>query len=213
MARTKTASSARFAVEILAVVLVARTSNAFGLGRTAAPARTTCLTAGPFEFLRGQGGSEFVKVGGKDDQPAFGPPVILLGGFPVTIADEELSDMVSDTAAQAWKQGLSVVRVKGAMFDQTLAEALVDAVGTSGVRCASGIEPGLETPVILFSGISNGDIKEISRLLLSELFAETGQRAAIAKAVPPAMGKEIRQLFDEIGGDHRDALAQATARR
>ncbi len=68
-----------------------------------------------------------------------------------------------------------------------------------------------DTPVVLFSGLSNNDIRVLARVLVGSLFASRGRKAAVAKAVPPAMRKSMLQLFEEIARDHEEAISKARA--
>ena len=48
----------------------------------------------------------------------------------------------------------------------------------------------------------------VYNLLGDEIYQETGGQAVVAcaKAVPNAMAKPLRQVLDEIAGDHQDAM-------
>ena len=69
------------------------------------------------------------------------------------------------------------------------------------------------SPVALFSGFSNSEMMESFNILGQEVFREAmstqgkGQYLACATAVPNAMNKPLRQVLDEISGDHADAMA------
>ena len=63
-------------------------------------------------------------------------------------------------------------------------------------------------PIVYFSGMPNGDVKAAAAAIIGRVFEETGQRAGLAKAVPPAMEKLLGDLLGEIEGDHQDALAR-----
>ena len=118
--------------------------------------------------------------------------------------------MVADSAPRAWKSGLSVRRLEEGWLDRPIASVLAEAAAAAATSSNDETPSSpRRTPVIYFSGVSNEDIRGISRLVASELFAETGQRAAVAKAVPPAMGRSTRQIFDEVSGDHEEALLRA----
>ena len=69
---------------------------------------------------------------------------------------------------------------------------------------------GQEPPIVvtLFSGFSNEDMLAAYRIISSEIYQEAQLEAACAKAVPNAMEKPLRQVLEEIGGDHRDAMQQ-----
>jgi len=183
--------------------------------------RSSGVLWGLADFLQGRGG-EFIKMGGKEDAGAFGPPVVLLGGFPLTMATDEFADMVSDAAPKAWKRGLAVHRITSEGLDLSVGE-LLDHAATTGTSSSGsstngqnqnsamgGAEEVWDVPVLYFSGVDNDDIRCVSKLIISELYAETGQRAATAKAVPPAVGKVAREMFEEIRRDHTEAMAKLT---
>jgi hypothetical protein len=64
-------------------------------------------------------------------------------------------------------------------------------------------------PVLYFSGFRNQEMMNVYNILGKEIYEETGgqSNAACAKAVPNAMQKPLRQVFDEICGDHSNAIA------
>ena len=203
------------------VVTFNRTIDAFQLAPrslSTKPRRSSGVLSGLADFLQGRGG-EFVKMGGKEDAGAFGPPVVLLGGFPSSMATDEFADMVADAAPKAWQRGLKVHRVTSQGLDLSVGELLdlAATAGTSGRSSASsqnqfivtsGEEEVWDVPVLYFSGVEIDDFRSVSKLIFSELFAETGQRAAMAKAVPPAVGKVAKQMFEEIRRDHTEAMAK-----
>jgi len=163
-----------------------------------------------------------VKMGGKQDVVSFGPPVVLLGGFPLSMETDEFADMVADAAPQAWQRGLVVHRVTangldltvGELLNHTAAAAVKPRSDSSQRANKNGLLGGdvavWDVPVLFFSGIENDDIRSISKLIIAELFEETGQRAAMAKAVPPAIHKLAGQMFEEIRRDHTEAMAKLT---
>jgi len=64
--------------------------------------------------------------------------------------------------------------------------------------------------VLLFSGFTNAEMLATYNILGPELYQETGRPVACAKAVPNALRKPLRQVLDEIAGDHRDAMTMDT---
>jgi hypothetical protein len=103
----------------------------------------------------------------------------------------------------------------------TVKEALEQVVKegnrSDGSSSESGVVGGVEIPsqqqspcpVIYFSGISNAEMMATYRIISGEIYEETGgaANAACAKAVPPAMDKPLRQVIEEITGDHLDAIS------
>ena len=89
----------------------------------------------------------------------------------------------------------------------------VDAGGNSSASQFSlSTDAGMlaaSCPVILFSGFVHAEMMTVYNLLGQQIYEETGgQRvAACAKAVPIAMQKPLRQVLDEITGDHLDAIS------
>jgi len=198
-------------------MLLVGTSNGFHMGKGCALyPRSINIRFGLGDLFHGrqsndEEGAKFVKIGGAEDENAFGPPVLLLGGFPKTIETAEVRDMVSDEAPLVWQRGLAVVRVTPAMLDQTLQDVLEETAAKKKTTQLDAAEKDAQewgVPVIFFSGMGNGAVRRVSRLVLGELYAENGQRGAVARAVPPAMEKSCGQLFGEIVDDHRDILAK-----
>ena len=64
------------------------------------------------------------------------------------------------------------------------------------------------TPILLFSGISNQEMMKCYNIIAKEIYEETQgmANAACAKVVKPALGKSFRELMEEISGDHADAM-------
>jgi hypothetical protein len=75
------------------------------------------------------------------------------------------------------------------------------------------------TPVLFFSGFRNDEMMNVYNILGQEIFQEMltatssvsplprPPPAACAMAVPKAMNKPLRQVLEEISGDHQDAIA------
>ena len=103
-----------------------------------------------------------------------------------------------------------------------------DAFGTIQAAAAStGIistpqEPASSSsrmPLLFFSGFHNDEMMNVYNIVGGEIYQEmmstsTGTSlsssqpppAACAKAVPNAMNKPLRQVLEEIAGDHQDAM-------
>ncbi len=78
-----------------------------------------------------------------------------------------------------------------------------------------GISSG--SPVVIFSGFSNTEMMESYNILGSQVYQETtasngtGEYLACATAVPNAMNKPLRQVLEEISGDHAEAMSSQDA--
>ena len=120
-------------------------------------------------------------------------------------------DMVSDGAPQASKQGVIIASVTindEKLLDMPLSDALEQVV--KGVDTST--TPALDQtkcPVMFFSGFRNDEMMETYNIVGKEIYEETGGSLtpACAKAVKNAMGKPLRQVLDEISGDHEDAMS------
>mmetsp|Transcript_29780 Transcript_29780/g.65993 ORF Transcript_29780/g.65993 Transcript_29780/m.65993 type:complete len:246 (-) Transcript_29780:82-819(-) len=194
-------------------------SRASGITSAASTAATQ-LQMGLLEnlglFLNKREG-DFVKLESSLD--TFGPgPVILLYGCPSGVTDDELKDMIKDGAPEASKAssvGVICRRIDSgddSLLDMSVGEALENIVQgkTAADAANTSEEPQIQPPcpVIYFSGISNEEMMATYRIISSEIYEETGgtANAACAKAVPPAMEKSLRQVIEEITGDHLDAI-------
>ena len=160
-------------------------------------------------FLKDRDG-DFVKLDAS--AVAFGPgPLLIAYGIPDGIDDEEIQDMISDGAPRAAKTGCKVCRVSeqdGNVLDLSLEEALQGLTSGSLVASSGTNAKILNVPVLFFSGFQNEDMLAVYNILGREIYEETGGQsaAACAKAVPNAMGKPLRQVLEEISGDHKDAM-------
>ena len=197
--------------------------------RTHGPSSTQ-LQMGLLDRFLGKREGDFVKLESSLD--TFGPgPAILLYGCPAGVTDDELRDMIEDGAPDATTKAsggvicrrLGVDATSTSLLDMTVKEALERVVkeGNESEGSSSesgGVVSGVEIPsqqqqppcpVIYFSGISNAEMMATYRIISSEIYEETGgaANAACAKAVPPAMDKPLRQVIEEITGDHLDAIS------
>jgi len=182
--------------------------------------KSTYLKMGLFEdigsFLTNRG-DDFTKLDAMDD--AFGPgPVVLFYGCPPGLSDEELRDMISDGAPKATKASCSGevpfcrIGPKGDNNQKIMSCSVFEALELAAdgkYDDNQAVEDALlPCPIIYFSGFTNAEMMETYRIIAKEVYDETGGRAnaACAKAVPPAMAKTLERVFDEIKGDHADAV-------
>lgn len=193
---------------ILAATTI-RSATAFvPLGRPRPPVRLYGLLDNVRDFLSQRDG-DFVKL--QDSDKPFGPgPFLVAYRVPTGIKDDELQDMVYDTLPR-----LSWVRLDEVPpNDLTLQESLDLLASGKGLPSATSdtneqeVAPDVTTPVLFFSGLSNPDMMRVYNLMANEIYLESQQQAACAKAVPNAMDKSLRQVLDEIASDHRDATTQ-----
>ena len=68
-------------------------------------------------------------------------------------------------------------------------------------------------PVLYFSGVSNKEMMDTYNIIANEIYAETNgvHWPACAKVVRPALDKSMRQVLEEISGDHADAMMRQGA--
>ena len=166
---------------------------------------------------------DFVRLESSLD--TYGPgPMVLLYGCPSGVTDDELKDMIEDGAPYASKSSPNGVLCRridssdASLLDMGVGEALkkivrdeeavvsTDADQKKSYFQERDLQP--PCPVIYFSGISNEEMMATYRIISTEIYEETGgtANAACAKAVPPAMEKPLRQVIEEITGDHLDAI-------
>ena len=151
---------------------------------------------------------DFIKL--EDAAALCGPgPMLVAYQMPRGIVDEEIYDMVDDVTGKSCV--LARVENENDLLDRPLREALdvlFQNKGTADAPSPALLEQESEVPVLLFSGFANPDMMAVYNLLGREIYEETGGRAnaACAKVVPKALDKPLRQVLDEIRGDHRDAL-------
>ena len=181
------------------------------------PPSTIALQMGLFDslsnFLDDRGG-DFIKL---EDSETFGPgPALLLFNIPSNILDDELIDMLSDGAPRASRKGISMARLRSG--DDILSKSLKDALQAIVEQPKSISTDVLSTdggllsncPVLLFSGFFNGEMMESYKIIAGEIYQETAgnSNAACAKVVPNSMEKQLRQVLEEISGDHQDAMKE-----
>lgn len=174
-------------------------------------------------FLQEREG-DFIKLedsADDDDSNTSLGPAVLLYNCPAGILDEELVDMLEDGAPQASKKGVALQRIpdmNDPLLEMTLEEALQTVMmihddGKSSNNSSPTITPIMAptvnnrgNPVLIFSGFSNKELMASYNTIAEEIFMENGGRAACAKAVPNALSKPLRQVVEEISGDHENAL-------
>lgn len=164
-------------------------------------------------FLENREG-DFVKL--EESEKEYGPgPLLLLYNVPSGIDDTEIQDILSDGAPVAYRKQCRVYRFSGddnKLLDLPLGEGLETILRASGPTtsqmetAAATITSGV--PVLFFSGFQNDEMMAIYNILGQEIYEESGGQAspACAKAVANAMGKPLRQVLEEISGDHKDAM-------
>jgi hypothetical protein len=166
------------------------------------------------KFLDSRSG-DFVKLDTTAD--AFGPgPLLVLYNVPDGVTDDEIQDMLADGAPQAFAQTCTLVRIQGdthPLLDVSMEVGLHSMVSKSKTKTASTPMSTLAATasrhaVLLFSGFRNDEMMQVYNILGLEIYQETGGASmpACAKAVPNAMHKPLRQVLDEIAGDHDSAL-------
>lgn len=167
-------------------------------------------------FLQEREG-DFIKLEDSGDSGL--GPALLLYNVPAGIVDDEVRDMLEDGAPQATKAGVALQRIPNMnhpLLELTLKDALQKVLddnqrdAPSGVvleEASASIAPVARgNPVLLFSGFANAEMMATYNIIAGEIYAENGSQAACAKAVPNALSKPLRQVVEEISGDHQDAL-------
>ena len=195
------------------------------LRKPTASATTTSLPMGIFDFIQenflDSRDGDFIPLKNSDDDTP--GPLILMYAVPDSMDDEEFMDMIEDGMGIGAKDGVLIQRIAGTvdcenyeLLDLTVGEALTKAMkdGTSAAPSSSPFVSAIADynntpcPVLLFSGISNTDMMSTYRIVANEIYEETGgvHWPACAKVVKPAMSKSLRQVLEEISGDHADAM-------
>lgn len=131
--------------------------------------------------------SKFVPI--NEDDPRFGPPAMMLLGFgdnEVATAVEMIKDMGGDF--------MQVLVCTDEMMNGTLNEALsTTQPDLSQVKAATGMPP-----ICFLSGLSGEELMMVVRS-----FPEAGLKGtAFAAHVPKNSNKSLRELTEEIMGDH-----------
>mmetsp|Transcript_14407 Transcript_14407/g.16521 ORF Transcript_14407/g.16521 Transcript_14407/m.16521 type:complete len:244 (+) Transcript_14407:78-809(+) len=187
----------------------------------------TVLSMGLFDalipnFLKERKG-DFVKL--DKAETAFGPgPALLLYKVPPGVVNDEIQDMLADSAPVAFRLGVTLSRIEteenelmqckvGDALDQMINNNCVNAneEGSDMEKLSdSGPEEsmGRGCPVLYFSGFDNSEMMNAYNLLGSEIYQESGETPACAKVVPNAMVKQLGQILEEISGDHALAMTE-----
>jgi hypothetical protein len=185
-------------------------------------------------FLQNRQG-DFVKLQDSDKVFGPGP-VLLLYNTPSGIDDEEIREMVADGAPSIGQDCLLCRLDRNSPeLELSLQDALEILVASSGQKKDYNTSPPVEgfsspsfspsspdddnvvltsrhppasVPVLLFSGFRNDEMLSVYNIIGKEIYDETAGKStpACAKAVPKAMHKPLRQVLDEISGDHQDAM-------
>mmetsp|Transcript_14646 Transcript_14646/g.21094 ORF Transcript_14646/g.21094 Transcript_14646/m.21094 type:complete len:218 (+) Transcript_14646:92-745(+) len=202
------------------------------------PRMTTSLSMGLLDsissmFLQEREG-DFIKL--EDSDEAFGPgPLLVLYRVPAGIDDGEIRDMLEDGAPKASKKGVTLYRIDqqeerdplllmkkegdGKSVQEALAQIMDGSVVSVTPEVPSGSSVNLPNsssaggngcPVLFFSGFENSEMMESYNILGNEIYMETGGACspACAKCVPNAMEKPLRQVLEEISGDHLSAIQE-----
>ncbi len=155
--------------------------------------------------------ADFIRLDSSETE--FGPgPLLVLYQIPPNIEDDEINDMISDGAPQAHRKKCRLYRLTeqdDAILDMTLEKSLnymMDTAADMGTSSAAGTTTR-GVPVLLFSGFRNDEMMATYNIVGQEIYQEMGGQVspACAKAVPNAMGKQLRQVLGEIAGDHTSA--------
>ncbi|XP_078445645.1 vacuolar acid trehalase isoform X2 [Wolffia australiana] len=131
--------------------------------------------------------SKFVPL--NEDDPIYGPPVLLLAGFEISEADkikQFLSDMEGDF--------LQIIFCTKDMLSLTVWDAVhTQPQNLQSLRVATSLRR-----VCIFSGLSGEEI-----MMFIEAFPKSGLAPAIfAAMVPNSADKLLGQVLEEIIGDH-----------
>lgn len=177
-----------------------------------APRFNTALPMGLMDSLSGflnQRQGDFIKL---EQSEVFGPgPLLLLYGAPSGIDDQEIADMLEDGAPKAWQKGVRVHRLSptSLQLDEPMEVVLEELAATAKSPLSTPTKSEtLAVPVLFFSGFANEEMMAVYDILGKEIYRESAGLAspACAKAVPNAMAKPLRQVLEEISGDHTDAM-------
>lgn len=170
-------------------------------------------------FLQNREG-DFVKL--EDSESGTGPgPLLILFNLPevirTAIDNDEYLDMISDGAPKAFEKGVIVSQISrndATILDMPMSDALEKLVSDNGRVVGAGGDVGSsDCPVALFSGFRNDEMMAAYNIVGKEIYEESGGSVylACAKAVPNAMAKPLRQVMEEIGSDHEEAMSASNA--
>ena len=209
----------------IALVLLGTLSHAFSVDCTTCHRRPskTVLSMGWIDsvsnFLQSRDG-DFIKL---KETERYGPgPAIILYKVPQEIDDEEVLDILHDEARLAHRTGVRLVRINhgknnllACSVEKALSQvmdlnntAATAATGSNFAAPDDDIFRSDRCPVLFFSGFDNREMMAAYNVLASQIYQETGASAACAKAVPNAMEKSLKQVLEEIAGDHSEAMSK-----
>lgn len=170
-------------------------------------------------FLQSRDG-DFIKL---EETESYGPgPAIILYKVPSEIDDEEIQDILSDGAPMARRKGVRLARIDDHQNQNNLLACSVETAlsqimdsdvsettttTSASTNAADVVGSDRACPVLFFSGFDNREMMASYNIIASQIYLEIGVTAACAKAVPNAMGKPLKQVLDEISGDHLDATS------
>lgn len=185
------------------------------------------------EFLKKREG-DFIRL--DESANVFGPgPLILLYNVPSSIDDQEFQNMIADGApsvagrcalhrieftpnSRAEESRLSEttnIDMPASLLATTVEEALERILKNPSLpptitqqEEVMTTAKTLQNGVLLFSGFSSNDMMAVYKIMAEQIYEETGgmNSVACAKVVPKAMHKPLGQVFEEISGDHQDAI-------
>jgi hypothetical protein len=167
---------------------------------------------GLFDFLRNRE-NDFIKLEASDE--VFGPgPILILYNCPEGIHDKEVRDMIEDGAPIAHQASCRIHRIQYTtqpeldMSVRDATEQIASGIFTKRSPPANAKPMESNIPVLMFSGFRKEEMMAVYNILGKEIYEETGGEAnpACAMVVPNAMNKTLRQVFEEISGDHSDAI-------
>lgn len=169
-------------------------------------------------FLENRG-SDFIRL--EDAVKSFGPgPLLVIYNCPPGIDNEEIGDMIQDVAPIAHKSACRIHRIHSNSqleLDMPMGKVLERIVGGE-LSCpeesageTSTTSQTEDSVVLLFSGFRQPEMMAVYEVLGQEIFDETCGRSspACAMAVPNAMNKPLRQVLEEISGDHKNAIGSS----
>ena len=196
-------------------LLLAPSANAFSIPTfsiTGNRHRTTQISMGILDslsnFMESRDGN-FIKL---EETETFGPgPVLILYKTPPGINDEEIQDMLSDGAPQAFRKGVTLARIPNEEIEllQCSLEDALNQVVDKNVK--SSMDTTISSggcPVLFFSGFDNQEMMATYNIIGGQIYQENGASTACAKAVLNAMMKPLGQVLEEISGDHLEAMSK-----
>ena len=143
---------------------------------------------------------KFVKVGDSGAPKEFGPPTIISAGYTeneLDIIDFALENLLQDISSPS---PAPVIVLGETDNKKTLSELLEDRFERDHVlprKRISVSESSLQPPLLIFSGMSMVNIKQIVYILMQNGL----RKPAVAIAVPNNLNKMMEVLTDEIAND------------